>query len=168
MTAPKPEAPTLDEQIEQVKNAWHLADMHCEPDAILASLQRLRAIDNAKGMPSVADKIRVVNISENGKKTEVILHVLASEYDSLRLFTLNQVASLSVRTTALKKAAERAQHLQDRLNRMEALLREPSEEMQTAGVDATEFTFSCKRQIRDAFRAMSAALLAKVEADDAR
>lgn len=38
-------------------------------------------------------------------------------------------------------------------------LREPTEEMLTIGVDATEFAFACKRQIRDAWKAMSAALI---------
>lgn len=100
------EAPTLDEQIaimqSVVDGAKEFPECFRVSDAaILASLERLRAIENAKGMPEEPAKIRVVNITENGNKTEIIEHVLAADYYALRLH---------------------AQHLQDRLNRIEALM----------------------------------------------
>lgn len=39
----------IDEQIEAVRNAWKLADMHYDPDEIIATLRRMKAIEDAGG-----------------------------------------------------------------------------------------------------------------------
>lgn len=135
MTATKPEAPTLDAEYPTL--------------ALLASGKSTVGYQK-HGLEQEAihcyQRLRAIvnakGMPEYPKVFGAGCAISKEDYDALRLH---------------------AQHLQDRLNRMESLLREPSEEMQTAGVDATEFTFSCKRQIRNAFVAMSAALLAKLE-----
>lgn len=134
------EAPTLDEQIaimqSVVDGAKEFPECFRVSDAaILASLERLRAIENAKGMPEEPVSVQVMRYEfSQTHDAEVVAYI-----DALRLY---------------------AQHLQDRPNRIEALLRESSEEMELAGAP------HCKNNLFTAmmvWKAMSAALLAKLE-----
>jgi hypothetical protein len=167
MTAPKPEAPTLDEQVEAMadhvkllKTCADLPEWNGEQnemaEAILASLERLRAIENAKGMPEALDW---VSITQDADKIVRDKAVWKRFIDGTPL--ANDVSVWMAEFALEKSAALRlhAQHLQDRLNRMEALMREPDEDMFNSLTDRMwkEHTSST------VWQAMSAALLAKVD-----
>lgn len=77
MTAPA--KPTIDEQIEYQKELGYKDEYRA---AILSTLRAHKAIMEAKRLGPV-NKIRVANITENGNKTEIVEHVLATDYDSL-------------------------------------------------------------------------------------
>jgi hypothetical protein len=108
MTAPKPEAPTLDAcisdaqiEVDNIKDDDQLDTEWGQMATLrLASLERLRAIENANGMPEEPERFGPDIAGEMGAWVDGE-YIYYSNYDALRLH---------------------AQHLQDRLNRMEALM----------------------------------------------
>ena len=125
-------AVTLDDLIAYAKGVVDVMDSD-ESRAILASLDRLRAIEQAAGMPEPVARIRVVNITENGNKTEIIEHVLASDYDKLTAHCLHLQTQYMDMAMQVNIADEKRLDAEDRLARIML------------------------------FKAMSAALLAKLE-----
>lgn len=132
----------LDKQIDIMFRRADRAHPDYYDKAILASLTRLRAIEQAEGMPEEPDYKEAQDFMRSAFVVDRVV------YDDLR---------------------RHAQHLQDRLNRMEVLMREPTPEMIDVGFDAAgkqyspdptddglELTFAV-------WKAMSAALLAKLE-----
>lgn len=136
---------TLEEQIDYVARQYtgHQAkDRFIE--AILASLERLRAIERAEGMPEEPTLYYVFIEKRFSGEGENVAAVLKEDYDALRLH---------------------AQHLQDRLNRMEALMREAYEiyaGMEGIPKPQTACEDYLLRIIDQMQKAMSAALLAKI------
>lgn len=134
MTA-SPEAPTLGDCITFMRDCT-------DPDetnlAIHNFLERLRAIVNAKGIPDCPSPEFLQHIRFEGRDCVVMA---PAEYEALYLSH---------------------RHLQDRLNRMEALLREPTQTMITEAWKVSKTPF-IEADIRRIWSAMSAALLAKLE-----
>ena len=151
MTA-RPEAPTLEEQIANLRGKMTHGDRPLE--AAIASLERLRAIEQAAGMPEPlacpvckgTGKSSSVSFKDSNKTTEHWCYACKGT----GLLPLNTEDVLA-----------HCLHLKDRLARMEALLREPSEEMLSAA-------YCCRQpseggDIKTILTVACAALLSKLE-----
>ena len=157
--APKADAPTLDDDLA----SFAASDAAQTPVGrrILASLERLRGIEQAAGMPEEPEDWGTTSWMLHSKKlTAHCLHLadrLARESENLR-----------VRESLYKEEWQRANAAESKLARMEALLREPTQEMCEVG--GNEFMEARHRKstteqmdAKFIFRAMTAALLAKLE-----
>ena len=152
----RPEAPTLEQQMMDIRG-WIDSDPESPyANAILASLERLREIELDAGMPEEPD---IVNRIMNAE----------SLHDNPNV-SIQDTADLVAYIDALRA---RCLHLADRLATMEALLREPDEEMRNVIRKHLQHDLvpPFSKEIDDMlieetvrqFKAMSAALLAKLE-----